>query len=131
MGEITFVIFENFKIFKNALGTFIPNRTSKHVITSTNTAASYGYFLDIRKKLLRKMCITSFSSSHSPTSAFIHIYPHLPTFSCIWSECRKIRTRKSSNTDTFHAVNLLVESRCSHLMPYSFSQRIKNLLKKA
>ena len=26
----------NFKIFKNALGQFIPNRPPKHVITSTN-----------------------------------------------------------------------------------------------
>ena len=31
----------NFKIFKNALGKFIPNRPPKHVITSTNFILNY------------------------------------------------------------------------------------------
>ena len=31
----------NFKIFKNTIGQFIPNRPPKHVITSTN----YGLYL--------------------------------------------------------------------------------------
>ena len=29
----------NFKIFKNALGQFIPNRPPKHVFTSTNSTS--------------------------------------------------------------------------------------------
>ena len=50
-GQITLVIFENlklllfysgnYKIFKNALAPFIPNRPPKHAITSTNSMIKY------------------------------------------------------------------------------------------
>ena len=36
--EIALFYSGNFKIFKNALGQFIPNCPPKHVITSTNNA---------------------------------------------------------------------------------------------
>ena len=47
-------------------------------------------------------------------------YPYLEFFwsvysrisNCIQSECEKIRTRKTTNTDTFHAVEMLVSFRC-------------------
>ena len=35
-------------------------------------------------------------------------------FSSIWTECRKIRTRKTPNTDTFHAV---IIQRLDHILP--------------
>ena len=55
LGKITLVIFENlklssfysgnYKLFKNALAQFIPNRPPKHVVISTNSMIKYDLIL--------------------------------------------------------------------------------------
>ena len=71
---------------------------------------------------MHKSIFTHFTNYHCVKSARIRSYsgPHFPAFGMnteryglslpIQSECGKIRTRKTRNTDTFHAVYCVTSS---------------------
>ena len=65
-----------------------------------------------KQHCVKSVGIRSYSSPHFP--AFGLNMERYSVYLCILSECRKMRTRITPNTDTFHAVQTCKKQPCSN-----------------